>query len=351
MEKTGFGKLLLVDDEESVRKVLERRFGKMGYECVTAVDGADAVEKVKESVFDAVVTDVKMPVMSGVDMIPHIRAIDPNLSIILLTAFADVDVAIQALRHGAFDFQFKPMEFDRLTLSAANAVERTRLLREKIEYTKNLEEKVRERTAQLEEKNQRLRKFFYETVMALVSAVEAKDKYTEGHSWRVADNAKAVAREMGLGDAEAENIYLAGMLHDIGKIGIPDRVLLKPGIYTDEERAAMQSHPTMTAAILSNVEDFQDIVRIALHHHEKFSGGGYPVGISGSAIPLGARIITVADAFDAMLSTRPYRPKMRMADAIEQLRLGSGSHFDPDAVEKFLGLLEQDAILFETERK
>ena len=347
MGNNGTPKLLIVDDEESIRKILVRKFESLGYECATAANGEEGVEKAKGAKFDAVLSDVKMPVMTGVEMIPVMRAMDSTISVVLLTAFADVDVAVEALRCGAFDFELKPMEFDRLEKSVANAVERTRLLREKAEYTRSLEEKVRERTIELERRNEKLRKFFLETVMALVTALEAKDRYTEGHSKRVAENARTMAAHMGLPQEEVERIYISGVLHDVGKIGIPDAVLLKPGFFTEPERKAMQAHPTLTAGILANVEDFQEIVKITLHHHERVDGKGYPAGIKDGDIPLGAKIIAVADAFDAMTSDRPYRPKIRLETAISEISIGSGSQFDPEVCKAFMELLEKDAVIFE----
>lgn len=337
----------MVDDEASIRKLLDRKFTMSGYVCAQAEDGMSALDQVRQDKFDLVVTDIRMPRIDGINLIEEIKRLDSALSVIMMTGYTDVDTAIEALRHGAFDYQLKPLDFDRLTVAVTNGIERTRLLRDRAEYMIMLEAKVRERTEELAEKNRSIRKFFFETVMALVSAVEAKDKYTEGHSRRVADNARLVARRLGMPEDEIERIYIAGVLHDVGKIGVPDAVLHKPGVFTPEETAIMKNHPTLTAAILANVEDFSDIIKMTLHHHERFDGKGYPAGLTGELIPLGARILSVADAFDAMTSDRPYRPRLTLTRAIEELDQAAGTQLDPDVTGTFLSLIDQDMVTVE----
>ena len=340
MFKNTAAKVLVVDDEASIRSLIQRRLERIGYSCDTAPDGETALELVKGGRFDLIITDINMPRMNGVELLRAVREIDETVSVIMVTAIMDMDTAIKSLKDGAYDYITKPIEHEKLVLSVSKALEKTRLLRENMEYQSNLERMVRERTAELEEKSLRLRKFFVETTMALVSAIEAKDKYTEGHSRRVADYSRRLAVRIGLSDQEAERIYVAGVLHDIGKIGIPDRILQKPGYFNDEERSVMQTHPKMSADILAKIEDFNDILEMVLHHHERFDGAGYPGRIAGENIPVWARVLSVADAFDAMTSQRPYRPSLSLSTAINEIQKGRGSQLDPEIAGEFLLMID-----------
>jgi putative nucleotidyltransferase with HDIG domain len=341
------GRLLIVDDEESITKLLERKFSKAGYLCAVSKDGAEAAEQLQNQPFDVIITDVRMPNMDGMELTELAHSLDNSMSIIVMTAYADLDSAMEAMRKGAFDYHPKPIEFEKLAVTIANGLERTRLIREKAEYMRTLERKVAERTAELEKKNQELSKHFLQTVTALVAATEVKDKYTEGHSKRVAVNAKALAERIGLSTQESEGIYTAGLLHDTGKIGIPDGILLKAGIFSPEEREIMQDHTTFSAGILSNVEAFKDILNFVLYHHERYDGAGYPVGLKGEEIPLGARILSIADLFDAMTSSRPHKARMTPKAAIEEMRSVAGTQVDPKLAEAFIGLIQENLMVTE----
>lgn len=347
MQKQGMGRILVVDDEESIRRLLDRKLSAMGYSCALAADGVEAINRFGGDRFDLALTDIRMPNMDGLDLTKALRQRDEPLSVIILTAFGDMETAVEALRLGAFDFLLKPIEFDRLSVAVKNGIERTRLIRENKEYTTSLEIKVKERTAELVKKNDELRKNFFETVMALVAATEAKDKYTEGHSRRVAINARVLAERIGLSREESERIYAAGLLHDTGKIGIPDGILLKAGVFSPEERAIMQNHTTFSAEILSNVESFRDILHFVLYHHEQWDGTGYPAGLKGEEIPLGARILSMADLFDAMTSIRPHKFKMKRDDAMEEIKRVSGKQVDPNLTEPFIGLIRENLVITE----
>lgn len=341
------GRLLIVDDEEAITKLLERKFSRAGYSCAVAGDGAEAAEQLKLQQFDVIITDVRMPNMDGMELTELAHRLDNAMSIIVMTAYADLDSAMEALRRGAFDYHPKPIEFEKLAVTIANGIERTRLIRENAEYTATLERKVAERTAELEKKNQELSKHFFETVMALVAATEVKDKYTEGHSRRVAINAKALAERIGLPRNESEEIYTAGLLHDTGKIGIPDEILLKAGVFSAEEREIMQDHTTFSAGILSNVEAFKDILHFVLYHHERYDGNGYPAALKGEDIPMGARILSVADLFDAMTSSRPHKAKITPEAAIEEMKSVAGTQVDPKLSEAFIGLIRENLVVTE----
>lgn len=344
MFRPELSKILIVDDEKSVREVVSRKLTKLGYDCVTASDGRAALDLAKKDKYDVVLTDINMPRLDGVGLLSELRKMDETISVIMVTGIMDMDTAIHSLKEGAYDFINKPIESEKLAVSVANALEKTKLLRENIEYQNNLELMVEQRTREVEEKSQRLRSFFVETTMALVSAIEAKDKYTEGHSRRVAEYAKRLAARVGLSEYEAERIYVAGVLHDIGKIGVPDIILHKPGFFDDDEREIMQRHPIQSADILAKIADFKDIMDIVLSHHERFDGKGYPYRMSGESIPMGARILSVADAFDAMTSQRPYRPSLTLQDAIGEIKKERGGQFDPGVADEFLAMIDSGEI-------
>lgn len=340
MSENNTGRVLIVDDEESIRTFIKRRLSRLGYECRAAEDGAAALAVAAENKFDVALTDINMPRMNGLELLRRLRGMDETISVIMVTAVIDMDAAVTSLREGAVDYITKPIESEKLMISVANAVEKARLLRENIEYRDHLERMVEERSAEAREKSRRLKQFFVETTMALVSAIEAKDKYTEGHSRRVAEYSRRTALRLGLSEDEAERIFVAGSLHDIGKIGIPDRVLTKPGVFNDEERRIMNRHSTLSANILAYIEDFKDIKDMVLSHHERYDGEGYPEGLAGEAIPLGARILAVTDAFDAMTSERPYRPRMSTENAVGEIRRGMGTQFDTRVAGVFIAIVE-----------
>jgi response regulator RpfG family c-di-GMP phosphodiesterase len=332
--------ILIVDDEESIRTLLTKRLGRIGYRCVTAADGAEGLAALADGPYDMALVDINMPGMNGIEVLRRIQSADDTLSVSILTAYADTETAVDALRFGAYDFLNKPFEFDRLTLAIANGIERTRLLRLARDYTRELEEQVAQRTAELEAQFRRLKTFFLQTTNALVTAIEAKDKYTEGHSRRVAELGRMLALAHGMDDVEAERLYVAGILHDVGKIGVPDHVLLKNGKLDDAEWTIMKSHSEKSAEIIAHIDDMVDVTMVIRGHHEWFDGSGYPDGIVGEHIPLGARILIVADAFDAMTTTRPYRGGRSLQAARDEIARCSGTQFDPAIAETFLHLID-----------
>ncbi|MGK7345380.1 MAG: HD-GYP domain-containing protein [Candidatus Nitrospinota bacterium M3_3B_026] len=344
MSEDNTGRILIVDDEESIRTFINRRLSRLGYECRVAEDGAAALAIAAGEKFDVALTDINMPRMDGLELLRRLRGMDETISVIMVTAVVDMNAAVTSLKEGALDYITKPIESEKLVVSVANAVEKARLLRENIDYRDHLERMVEERSAEVREKSLRLKQFFVETTMALVSAIEAKDKYTEGHSRRVAEYSRKTALKLGLSGNEAEMVFVAGSLHDIGKIGIPDRVLSKPGVFNDEERRIMNRHSTLSANILAYIEDYKDIKEMVLSHHERYDGDGYPEGLAGEAIPLGARILAVADTFDAMTSERPYRPRMSAERAVEEIRRGMGQQFDQRVAAAFIALVEEGEI-------
>jgi putative nucleotidyltransferase with HDIG domain len=218
------------------------------------------------------------------------------------------------------------------------ALEKKRLVEENREYQRNLESMVKERTKQLSDANEDLRRLFTGSIKALAQALEAKDEYTQGHSARVAEESVAIARYLSLSDEEVQRMWLAGYLHDIGKIGIKETVLNKPGRLDEEEWNLIQQHPVVAGKILGPIPELSDIIDIIVHHHEHYDGSGYPDGLEGGSIPLGARILTVADAFDALTSRRPYRDALGLEESYRILGEAAGTQFDPVIMRAFLDL-------------
>ncbi len=328
--------ILVVDDERLVGAILERYLSQMGYSCLTAQDGPEALEKLKAHSCALALCDVRMPGMDGVELLKHIKEYDEDVAVIMVTAVDNREVAVQAMRAGAYDYLMKPFHLEEVLIGVQRALDNRRLLMERKEYQRDLERKVAERTRELAEKNEELQRLFISAIESIVLALQAKDEYTEGHSRRVSAHATAIARELSLSDAEVENIRLAALLHDIGKVGAKESILNKPGKLTAEEGDHIRSHPLIAASILEPITPLGETIDYIKHVHEAYDGTGYPGGLRGEEIPLGARIITVADVFDAMTSPRPYRPALDEDVVLDHLRKEAGQQFDPAVVEAFL---------------
>jgi putative nucleotidyltransferase with HDIG domain len=280
---------------------------------------------------------MKMPEMDGLELLKRVKAINTKMMVIMITAYADVDVAVEAMRLGAFDFIMKPIDLNLVVLSIRNALERKRLEEELDTYHKNLETLVEERTGKLQQAYRVLKKAHLDSVKVLAEAIDAKDPYTRGHSDRVTRMSLKIATHLDFSEARLETLEYGALLHDIGKIGIKDEVLQKRGPLTSEEYLYIQEHPLIGVKIVEGVEFFKDKIPIIRNHHERFDGRGYPDGLSREAIPFEARIITVSDAFDTMTSVRPHRGIMPLEDVLRELERCKGTQFDPKILEIFLG--------------
>jgi putative two-component system response regulator len=339
-------RVLIVDDDPAIRKVLGIGLRGAGFEVGQAAEGSQALEMLRAGQFDpdCVMMDIRMPGMPGTELLSVVREEFPLLPVIMLTALSEVDTAVTSMRTGAFDYLLKPVRKARVEDTVRKAIryrrmqlENERLQRENREYQRSLERKVEERTAELADAFRKLQQANLETVKVLAETIEAKDPYTRGHCNRVRLLSARIAVALGIGKPDTEALEYGALLHDIGKIGIAERLLNKDGKLDAQEYKAIQAHAVIGAAILSSVEFFRPCLPIVRHHHERFDGGGYPEGLAGHGIDLKARIVSVADAFDAMTSTRPYRPAMSADRALEELGRGSGSQFDPEIVAAFLG--------------
>ena len=321
--------ILIVDDEELIRKLLHQKLSDEGYHCERAGSAEQALDKLQDNSFELVILDIKMPGKSGIELLPEIKANYPDIAVIMSTAITDTNVAIQCMKQGAYDYLNKPFSLDEVILSVYRALEKRRLVIENREYQRHLEQKV-------EAQASRIRASFLSAVTALVYALEAKDEYTSGHSQRVAEVSVAIARELGLQRDNIEKIRLAGLIHDIGKIGMRESILNKPAGLTEEEFQHIKYHPEIGERILNPIVDDEEILMMVRHHHERYDGNGYPDRLSGEQIPLGARILTVADSYDAMTSERPYRKAMSVEFACAEVERFKGTQFDPRVADAFL---------------
>jgi len=320
--------LLIVDDEDTIRKVLHLRLSREGYMCEEASNAEQTMHVLGTIPIALVVLDIKMPGKSGTELLTEMKSNYPDTGVIMATAVNDIDVAIQCLKQGADDYLCKPFNLEEVSLAVQRALEKRRLQLELREYQQFLEEKV-------EEQMIGTKRLFLGAMEALVSALEAKDKYTGGHSRRVTDIALAIGRELGLSGQEMEDLRWASLLHDVGKIAVRQDIQNKLDPLTPEEYEHIMTHPETGARIVQPVVNGK-ISEIIEHHHDHYDGSGLHQVVAGRNIPVGARVLAVADAFDAMTSDRPYRVAMSIAEGIEEIQRCNGTQFDPTIVTAFL---------------
>lgn len=328
--------ILVVDDEESVRSLIGRFLNRLGFRATEASSGEEALDALAQGQFDLVLSDVHMPGMNGMSLLAEVRRRYPDTPVLMLTGCENVSTAVDAMKSGAFDYVLKPFRLDQVEASVREALKRQSDLRERAGRMEQLEKTVREQTIQLHTLLGNLSEASEGTLEALVAALDAREHETEAHSRRVAEYTVYLARGMNLAGEVVETIRRGAMLHDIGKIGISDNILLKPAPLTDREWREMQRHPQIGYWILNAVETLRPAAEIVLSHHERFDGSGYPRRLRGEEIPLGARIFSVVDSFDAITSDRPYQRVQPYETAREEIALNSGVQFDPLVVTAFL---------------
>mgnify|MGYP002860392495 CR=1 FL=1 len=331
------GRILVVDDDPSVGPLLARVLRKGGYEVAVETSASGALKAIKEASvkFDVMLTDLNLPEKSGLELLDELRSIDESMIKIVITGHATLDNAVISLRRGAYDFIEKPVMPDQLNAIMDRALEYRRLKMENVRYQNHLEEMVREKSAALREALDQVKTSYDFTLEAMASLLDARERSTAHHSTRVRDLSVILAREMGLSVSEIEDLSRAALLHDIGKICIPDAILLKPGPLTAEERHVMKTHPEVGYQLLKSSTYLDRVAEIVRSHHEHFDGGGYPRGLRGSDICLGARIFSVIDAYDAMRSDRVYRKAVEAEPALAEIARHTGTQFDPSVVEAF----------------
>jgi putative nucleotidyltransferase with HDIG domain len=329
-------RILIVDDEELICRLLAQRLTSEGYACVTANNGREALSHFYKDTFSLIISDIRMPEMDGIELLKRVKDLNPNMMVIMVTAYPELDMAVEAMRLGAYDFIIKPADLDLILLSVRKALEKRRLEEELEAYHKNLERLVEERTAGLQHAYRVLKKAHLDSVKVLAEAIDAKDPYTRGHSDRVRRMSLRIAGHLGFSEERLESLEYGALLHDIGKIGIKDEVLQKPGALNPGEYQYIQEHTLIGVKIVEGIDFFKDKIPMIRCHHEYFDGSGYPDGLAGEAIPLEARIITVPDAFDAMASLRPHRRAMPLEEVLMELEKGRAKQFDPKVLEIFL---------------
>jgi putative nucleotidyltransferase with HDIG domain len=329
-------RILVVDDEVIVREILIRKLSNLGYECHHAENGLAAVSMLSSAAYDLLVTDIMMPQMGGVALLREAQKLCPDIAVILVTSVVDLETAVAALKEGAYDYVTKPFSLEEVSISVARALEKRRLVMENRRYERTLEEQVASRTRQLKEAIDVLQHTYHSTLMALGTALDSRDADSDWHSLRVTLYTLRLARELDLPHAELRFIEHGALLHDIGKIGVPDALLRKPGPLTDDEWVLMRKHPEIGYRILSGIRFLQEAALLVMHHHERYDGTGYPAGLKGEEITLGARIFAVADTLDCMTSTRPFQTATSFEEAQAEISRVAGTQLDPGVVEAFL---------------
>jgi putative nucleotidyltransferase with HDIG domain len=331
-------KILIVDDEAEIRSLLTRGLADSSFECIQSSNAFDALNKIKSNQFSLVMSDVCMPGMSGIELLRFIKKHDPDMSVIMITGVLDLTMAVDSLRMGACDYITKPFDLLAVRRAVAQALERHRLTLENRYYQHELERLVQERTFELNGALREVEEGYRFTLEALAAALDAREHETQAHSQRVREYAITLAQQLGLKAEELIEVGRGALLHDIGKIGVPDSILLKPSKLTPEEWIQMRRHPRVGHEILLNIKFLASAADIVLTHQERWDGAGYPNGLVGSEIPLGARIFGVVDTLDAMTSDRPYRRALSFQAAREEVLRCSGTQFDPHVAEAFLSI-------------
>jgi putative nucleotidyltransferase with HDIG domain len=334
-------RILVVDDDESILEIISSMLTHAGYELRTVTSGPEVIGVLQaDDNYALLLSDLAMEGMDGFAILERVKQLQPQMPVVMVTAVHDISVALEAIRRGAYDYLLKPFEREQLIATVRRALENRRLKLENISYQNNLEDQVLARTEQLQRAMKDLERSYNLTLEALGDALDLKDRETEGHSKRVTAFTMAIARAMELPGDRRDVIARGAFLHDIGKMAIPDAILRKPGRLTPEEQMQMREHALRGYQMLRKIPFLQEAANIVYSHQERYDGSGYPRGLKGDQIPLGARIFAVADTFDAITSDRPYRARQSISAARREIQKYAGSQFDPEVVETFLSISE-----------
>ena len=335
-------KILIVDDDKSVRDVILVLLGEEGYAC-TAVSSAEAaLDAARHAEYSLVISDVRMPGRDGFWLLEKMRDAHPDTAIVMLTAYGDTEAAVECLRNGAADYLLKPPKVTELIRAIERALGRRRLELARTKYRRSLENRVREKTAELSRALRELEATYSQTLWSLVAALDAREHETGDHSQRVVRYSLAIARRIGIPERDLPDIGRGALLHDIGKIGVPDAILLKPGKLDEAEWREMRKHPQTGYDILRSIHFLESSAEMVLAHQERYDGGGYPRGLAGEKIPIGARIFAIADTYDAMTSDRPYRKALSAETARAEIVRYAGTQFDKRCADAFLSMSRED---------
>ncbi len=330
--------ILIVDDEEMIRELLSSALLQEGYICHQASNVDDAFLVLDEQKVDLVISDIMMPGRSGVELLRDLKKIDPDITVLMITGLSDMNTAMECIHLGADDYITKPFGINRVILTVKNLIEKRNLAIEKKNYQVSLEFKVMKQTEQIRNTMHELHTAYENTLTALVKALDAREKEVGSHSERVMNFSIFMAGKLGIAGKELEKLAKGALLHDIGKIGIPDNILLKSGKLGVDEWGEMRRHPQIGYDILSEISFLKGPAEIILTHHERFDGNGYPQRLQGQQIPIGSRIFGLVDTLDAMTSDRPYRKALPFEAVISEVKMFRGTQFDPEIADIFLSI-------------
>jgi putative two-component system response regulator len=342
--------ILIVDDEASICDIIHDFLELQGFKCYSAHSVEHALKVLNEVPLDGILSDIRMPGLSGLDLLKVVSTKYDDMVLILFTGHADINTAITALQSGAYDFILKPIQLDHILRSLNNALEKKDLRQEVRHYRKNLELLVEERTTQIQETMQSLKHAHLEAIQILSRTTEFREDKTGQQSLRFRGYCDVLTKALDMPREEAWMITYASPLHDIGKVGVPDSILLKPGPLTSEELRVVQSHASIGNEILRNTTSrlLQVAAEIASSHHERWDGKGYPEGLSGETIPLSGRVVAIVDVFDTLTVERCYRSAFSLEQALDILQEGKGTHFDPKILDLFFENIEEIKVLYDT---
>jgi response regulator RpfG family c-di-GMP phosphodiesterase len=328
------GQVLIVDDEVYIQEILKATLEDAGFECAVAGNAEDALSALASQNFDLAFTDIRMPGKKGTELLADIKAAYPNVVVIIITAVDSANTAIQSMHMGAYDYIVKPFNLEQVLLSAHRALDKRRLENANREYQRYLVQMADERAAET-------RRLFYSMTQVLIHLLDLKIPFNVGHALRVAEKSRYVARELRMTDDGVRKVYLAALLHDVGMILVEDVLLNKQSELTLQEQKHFQERTALADEVLRPILDDEEVLKYIRHNRERYNGSGFPDGLKGNLIPLGARIIAVVEAFDAMTVWRPYRNPRSPNEAIRELGHCSPDQFDPHVVTVFADLYDK----------